>query len=134
MKKISIESSDPETLVSSRRRSIVISSSCILNSTDTRPLATTTNGSLGSSSSLFLVIQHQAQDIETKLGELETHATELLLSLVTQNMRPRSPKRSHGFADTLIFSLCVTVDVASVFNLTTSGTLGEVNFLVGEGG
>jgi hypothetical protein len=52
---------------------------------------------------------------------------------MTQDMRTRSPKRSHRLTDTLIRSLCVALDVARVFDFAAGGGLGEVDFLVGEG-
>lgn len=112
---------------------MISSSICTLHSTDPRPLATTYNRRLTPLRPLLLIIQHQAQHVETKLRELETHAPELCFRLVTQHMTARRPERSHGFPDALVCGFRVAVDVSCVFDFAAGGALGEVDFLVGEG-
>lgn len=76
---------------------------------------------------LFLLIEHQAKHIEAKLGVLETHAPELLLCLVAQDVAPGGPERSNGFANGLVVWRRVAVHVARERDLAARRAVDAVD-------
>ena len=83
---------------------------------------------------LLLRIQHQAEHIETELWELQAHSLELLLCLVTKDVRARSPECRDRLANVLVVDGSLLVDESRVCNLALGCTLREVNLAVCHGG
>ncbi|KAI6876571.1 hypothetical protein KC338_g32 [Hortaea werneckii] len=117
------------------RNGITLLSTSRHNPTNPLPLPPTpTTRGLLPHTPLLLGVEDEGQDIEPKLRELETHALELLLGLVAQDMGARGPEGGDGFPDGLVLGRRLLVHEASVGDLALGGGLGEVDLLVGEGG
>ena len=80
---------------------------------------------------LFLV-QNQAQDIETKLGEFKTHRPEFLLSLVPQHMTPCRPERRNGPPNRRVPRFRVSVDVTGICDFSPGGAIYAMDLAMSQ--
>lgn len=81
---------------------------------------------------LLLGVEHEAEDVEGELRELEAHGAEAALGLVAEDVAALAPEAGDGLPDRGVVAARVPVDVAGVRELGDGGRGHEVDLGVRE--
>jgi hypothetical protein len=100
------------------------------DSTHSLSLASCTTGTLLflALAALLLRIQHHAQNVETKLRELQAHALEFVLCFVSQHMTTLGPECSDRLSNVLVVGARLFVHKTRVCYLALGSGFREVDF------